>query len=169
MLIISALLLSIKNSKGIASKYSVYKIYRLTSIHRYFSLVLEGKKTMEASEIVAENIWQKKTNYMARCIRNWAKLYILRGDLPEISQGKHSKRDSLLDDEDIKISSCKWLRSIDPKKRSPMLLKSHLEDTILPGKLGTRVRVSESTVRRYMHIWGYSLRKYGQQVLYCSV
>ncbi len=158
------ILLSIKNSKGIASTYSVYDIYRLTSIHRYFSMVLEGKKKMEASDTVAENIWQKKTKYMSRCIRNWAKVYILRGNLPEYTQGKYPKRESLLDDEDIKTASCNWLRSVHPIKRTPMLLKLQLQEYILPRKLGARVTVSDRTVTRFMHIWGYSLRKCGQQV-----
>jgi transposase len=102
---------------------------------------------------------KSSSSYMARCVRNWAKTYIEDGIFVQHRQGRHSKRMSLLGDEDVKEKMRQWLRSHKPEERQPVAIKEYLEETILPEKLGTRATVSPSTLRRYLQEWGYSYRR----------
>ncbi|CAG8844547.1 5713_t:CDS:1, partial [Gigaspora margarita] len=45
----------------------------------------------------------------------WAKAFFDQGSLPSHCQGKYTKRESLLDDEDLKLVACTWLHSTLPK------------------------------------------------------
>ncbi|CAG8753191.1 4912_t:CDS:10 [Cetraspora pellucida] len=82
----------------------------------------------------------QNTEYMSRCIRGWVKDFLEQGTLPSHQQGKHAKRESLLDDEDLKLVACTWLHSIPPKDHSPLSLKKELETNIFPKLLGGRWR-----------------------------
>jgi hypothetical protein len=136
-----------------------YNIHRATAVLAYISFRLEGKKKMEASEHVARYICNKQTSYMSRCVRAWAGTFLKTGVFPEHRQGEHSKRLSLLGDEDIKEKARQWLRSSKPEKRDPIALKAHLEEDVLPARSGTVMSVSVRTVQRHMHEWGYGYRR----------
>ncbi|RIB29335.1 hypothetical protein C2G38_1924544, partial [Gigaspora rosea] len=84
-------------------------------------------------------------------IREWSKDFLEQGTLPRHQQGKHAKRESLLDDEDLKLAPCTWLRSISPKDP----LKKELETNIFPKLLGVPIIISESTTQKFMHLWGF--------------
>ena len=79
-----------------------------------------------------------------------AKVYLADGSLPCHKQGKHSKRESLLSDEDIANTVCTWIRSQPPKE-----IKEHVETIILPNKLGVPATICQTTLLRFMHIWGF--------------
>ncbi|CAG8653091.1 5212_t:CDS:2 [Dentiscutata erythropus] len=70
--------------------------------------------------------------------------------------GKHAKRESLLDDEDLKLAACTWLRSILPKDHSSLALKKELETNIFSKLLGVYFNGHEwEDVREYqrLEIW----------------
>ena len=108
----------VRNQKSELGKVSSFQLLRLMTLHRYFVLLLEGHRKMEASKLAAEARWTTTSNHACRCIRAWAKVYLRLGSLPEHSQGKHSKRKSLLEDQDIKKKCLEWMRSQRPQDRS---------------------------------------------------
>ena len=90
---------------------------------------------------------------MAVCIRKWGSHFIRTGTLIVHHQGKHTKIESLLDDEDF-TKGCKvWLRQQEPEVRSPRNLKAYIEDTLFPKVMGyiKKDTISEKTCQNYMH------------------
>ena len=148
------LISTLRNQRSDSAPMSLYKIHRATAVLAYISLRLEGKKKLEASEHVARYICNKQTSYVARCVRAWADTYINMGVFTEHRQGKHSKRMSMLGDEDIKEKARQWLRSSKPEKRDPIALKTYLEEEVLPARFGTVMSVSVRTIRRHMRQMG---------------
>lgn len=79
---------------------SAYERSKYQAVKYYFRLI-EGKKKMVASETAAKYYWHGKTiTYRSRMIRLYAKTYLETGKIVESTQGKHSKRTSVLDDND---------------------------------------------------------------------
>jgi len=56
---------------------------------------------MDVSNHIAQAMWNKG-DYMVRCIRKWGGHFIQTGELLTYRQGKHTKLESLLNDEDFK-------------------------------------------------------------------
>ncbi|CAJ0867917.1 1875_t:CDS:2, partial [Entrophospora sp. SA101] len=73
---------------------------KLMAIEMYFRHLDNGKKQIEASEIVAISLGWARV-YKGRCIRTWAKQWVQNKILPESNRGKHPKTKSLLDHEDV--------------------------------------------------------------------
>ncbi|CAG8834953.1 3324_t:CDS:2 [Gigaspora margarita] len=122
----------LQNAKKEIAKLQPYEVQRLASVCQYFRLLLD--------------------DYISRCVRRWAKDFLVQGSLSSHQQGKHSKRLSLLSDKDISLAARTWLRSVSPKDRSPLSLKKELEATIFPKLLGVPVTISEMTTRKFMHL-----------------
>ena len=57
---------------------------------------------MDASNQIAQSVWNKN-DYIARCIQKWGDNFIEIRELLIHHQGKYTKLESLLDDEDFKI------------------------------------------------------------------
>ncbi|CAG8736523.1 18106_t:CDS:2, partial [Gigaspora rosea] len=112
------------------------------------------------------SVYIRNIDYMSYCIRGWAKDFLVQGSLSSHRQGKHSKRLSLLNDEDISLAARTWLRSASPKDRSPLSLKKELEAAIFSKLLGVPVTISETTVLKFMHLWGFRNRAIEQQVYF---
>lgn len=160
------LIIDCKRQNSSLSKIVVYDFKRLQSVQFYLKGLLNGKGKLESAEEVAAILWDYKKTYLPRCIIKWSKEYCDNSKLQPFRQGRHCKRVSLLDDEDIKEKACRWLRSVQPKNRSPKGLKEQLEETILLEKLGLPVNISLQTVTRFMNFWGFNNRKCGQQIYY---
>jgi len=79
-----------------SSKASIptYDYMRLMSISRFIQLLLDKKGKIDASNQIAQTLWNKG-NYMARCIRKWGNHYIETGKLSTIvmAQKKCQSRD----------------------------------------------------------------------------
>ncbi|CAG8838208.1 26808_t:CDS:2, partial [Gigaspora margarita] len=119
-------------------KSQPYEVQRLTSVFHYFRLLLNGERKIQALEQIADNLWKdiQNTEYMSHCIRGWAKDFLEQGTLPSHQQGKHAKRASLLDDEDIKLAAYIWLRSILPKdQQQEQYDDDNMENVIPPEQL----------------------------------
>lgn len=76
------------------------------------------EKRMNASMIAAESIWGHKSTYRGRMIPNCAEEYMEHGNISIGSQGKHSNRVSVLDDNDIKRKMIEWIRGVVRPKRN---------------------------------------------------
>ncbi|KAG0176168.1 hypothetical protein DFQ29_006448 [Apophysomyces sp. BC1021] len=81
---------------------SDYEMAKYRGVHAYFRELLSGKKKMEASKLAAQIAWAAPSQYYrAAAIRFYAKEYLRTGSIPLHQQGKHSKRQSLLSDEEV--------------------------------------------------------------------
>ncbi len=81
---------------------------RLNSIHLYFQLVRSNHPKMKVSEIIADVA--EKGTYHAKCIRSWAREYIMDHKIPYSRQGHHAKIWSFLWDEDILLQVKSFVR-----------------------------------------------------------
>ena len=107
-------------------KIFTYDYLRCLSIRRFIQLLLDGQGKMNASNSIAQIIWNKG-NYMASCIRKWGTHFIRMGELLVYRQGKHTKLESLVNDEDFKEECLMWLRQQVPESRSPKNLKIYID------------------------------------------
>ncbi|GES92136.1 hypothetical protein GLOIN_2v1785920 [Rhizophagus clarus] len=76
------------------------------------------------------------------------------GELLIYRQGKHSKLESLLNDEDFKNKCQIWLQQQTPESRSPTNLKTYIEETVFSKLIGhiKKETISEKTCQNYMHL-----------------
>ncbi|CAG8459328.1 19435_t:CDS:2, partial [Racocetra persica] len=94
-----------------------------------------------------------------------AKDFLKQSILPKHQQEKHAKRESLLDDEDLKLVTCTWLRFILPKDHSPLALKKELETNIFPKLLGVYFdRYKHEDVREYHKEWVMRMMNYQKKI-----
>jgi len=90
---------------------------------------------------------------------------IKTGEIPKFKQGKHRKRLSLLDDEDLKTSIAKWIKTLKPSERKIEDIEHHINEVILPQKIGLPGSISKRTIYRYLKLWGFTWKESGQQVI----
>ncbi|CAG8434242.1 10167_t:CDS:2 [Scutellospora calospora] len=88
----------------------------------------------DSSLLSTENL----RGYMAKCIRIWGNYFIKIGELLPYCQSKHTKLESLIDDEDFSEDS-------------------YIKDTLFPKLIGhiKEDTISERTCRNYMYSWGF--------------
>ncbi|CAG8556908.1 3826_t:CDS:2, partial [Gigaspora rosea] len=78
----------------------------------------DSKRKISASEKIVDNLWK----------------------------GKIRKRALLLDDKNLKLAACTWLRSISLKDHFPLALKKELDVNIFSKSLGVPITISENTI-----------------------
>ena len=141
-----------KSAKTNKNVYT-YDHLRYLSIRRYMQLLLDGCGKMDASNQIAQTMWNKG-DYVARCIRKWRAYFIKTGELLVYRQGKHAKLESLLNDENFKEDCQAWLRQQNPESRTPRNLKIYIEGTVFPKLIGyiKKDTISEKTCQNYMHL-----------------
>ncbi|KAI9250457.1 hypothetical protein BDA99DRAFT_487712 [Phascolomyces articulosus] len=71
-----------------------------------------------------------------------------------------------MNDEDVKKRCLSFWKTLDPPKRSAILLKKELETKILPDLLGTTRNVSERTIISHFHDRGYGYQRYTKNIYY---
>ena len=155
-----------KSAKENEKLFTYDHLHRL-SIRRFIQLLLDGQGKMNASNNIMQTVWNKGS-YMACCIRKWGTHFIKTGELLAYRQGKHSKLESLLNDEDFKEECQIWLRQQTPESRSSKNPKMHIEETVFP-KLTEHIKkdmISERTCRTYMYLWGYKYDEKKKGVYY---
>ncbi|CAG8845771.1 41287_t:CDS:2, partial [Gigaspora margarita] len=108
----------LQNTKKKMARLQLYEVQRLSSVY-------------------IQNI-----DYMSRCIRGWAKDFLVQGFFQVISK------------ESIQ------------KDHSPLSLKKELEATIFPKLIGVSATIFEMTMRKFMHLWSFHKRAIGQQVYF---
>lgn len=156
----------LKKKDGELASKTPYEANRFLTVALYADLRVEKNMTiMEATRLVGSTIWHKVTDHQYKVIRKWTKEYLDTGDLAPHRHGTHSKTASILSDEDIKEAACQWIREQAPEGRIPKNLKTHLETVVIPAVRGlSSVTVSERTIVRYLHKWGYQFRESGKDV-----
>lgn len=131
---------------------------------------------MQSSRAAAKLVYKEKaTEYRAEVIREYAKEYLSTGSISLGAHGKHSKRVSVLDDNDIKMKAVKWFRSQPKAKRSIPALVKHLREEILPQAVGDDTlseerlvdgsavsQLSAESVRRKLIFWGFAFKRLGK-------
>jgi hypothetical protein len=131
---------------------------RLMSIRRYFILRLQGVKKLEASEMIARDIWSRGPRF-ARRLREWSRTFLEQGQLKEFRQGMHPKTTAVISDEDLTDRCREFIRSQVKEQRSPMALKQFVEEILFPEVFpDVEFSISESTCQRYMHLWGFAIK-----------
>ncbi|KAK9366764.1 hypothetical protein V1509DRAFT_641440 [Lipomyces kononenkoae] len=144
------------------------EVLQLTVLKHYFTDRLGGKGKMEAS-IAAASYSFGKGVYMARVIRDWARLYEDAECLPPPSKrGKHAKRTSALNDENVREQCMSYFRSPPPTARSATKLKAYYEQVVYPELTGStnNARISLTTISRYLKLWGFTLQRPTEDVHY---
>lgn len=145
-----------------------FDFLRSQSVKMYLMRLLEGKKKIESAKQIAKEIWNKDTAYFCRAIRQWSSSFLKTGMISKFQQGKHSKRPSLLDDEDVQLTICKYIRTLNPKDRNMPDIQKYINEFVLPRKIGLPGSISLRTTYRYMKLWDFIWKESGQQVR-CSI
>ncbi|GET03821.1 hypothetical protein PHYBLDRAFT_144584 [Rhizophagus clarus] len=137
---------SITKSAETNKNIYTYDYLRCLSIRRYIQLLLDGWGKMDASNQIAQSIWNKG-DYTARCIRKWKAHFIKTGELFVYCQRKHTKLE---------------------KSRTPRNLKLYIEGMVFPKLTGhiKKDTISEKTCRNYMYLWGYKYDERKKGVYY---
>lgn len=153
-----------KSKKG--STADTYDFVRYTSVKMYFRYRLAGYNKGESSEKVAQDFWPNSSKaYRAKSIVKWSKEFLRQGELSRHCQGVHIKRESLLNDADVKGKILEMIRATKPAERSLSYIKKYIEDDVFPLILGVTGSISEPTLSKYLYEWGYSYRK-NQKAIY---
>jgi hypothetical protein len=128
-------------------KIFTYNYLRCLSICRFIQLLLDGEGKMNASNNIAQIVWNKG-DYIARCIRKWKTYFLRTGELLVYHQGRHTKLESLVDDEDFKEECLIWLRQQAPESRFPRNLKIYIEETVFPKLTGHITHQKKHNLRK---------------------
>lgn len=156
--------------------YEMKKYYE--AVCEYFNVMISTDqwKKMEASNIANNRIYKlRATSYRATQIREYAKEYLAVGSITPSAQGKHSKRVSILDDNDIKRKIMEWFRGQARTQRSIPALTKYLQEEVLPEKIdsdtlnketlvdGTTINpLCPETLRKRIVAWGFSFKALGK-------
>lgn len=158
-------------------KLGVSELAKYEGVYHYLYMIEHCKcNKTEASRIASEIVYKHKaTIYKARKIKEYAKEYLLSGSITKNAQGAHSKRVSVLDDEDIKHQILEWFRNQPKAKRSIAALQKQLTEVILPKKIeadqlcdeievegGSVPQLSADSIRRRLISWGFNFKYLGK-------
>ena len=127
---------SLKNKKRVKtaafSLDSPFDTIRVLAIRDYITFLSEGLLKVESSKKAADRyirvIQNRSIEWFARQILKWGDYLIVHKQLSVHCQGKHKKIVSYIDDEDIRLQICSWLRSEKPSKRTGIKLKAFLSN-----------------------------------------
>lgn len=157
-------------------KSGTYEYAKYRAVHHYLGLRIQGIKLMEASMIAAKACWyDKATTYRSRVIRRYAKEYISTGVIMRGFQGKHSKRVSVLDDNDIKRKVIEWFLSVPKFQRNIAGIQNQLRTVILPSLIESdtlnddvyvdgvvKNPLSDECIRKKLIEWGFEFQRVGK-------
>lgn len=169
----TALLPLVSNSRAsssVCNSLKPWEINRARAVFKYFSLLGEGVKRMDASAITTSFLYPIKrnnevmsveeaiTSYKARSIRNWGEEYLLTGEFPQYSQGKHVKTFSVFNNEMNQATFLTYLRNCTDIERTPENFMKKCNDTqhgILKGIKGAPTKICYNTSKRWMVCLGF--------------
>ncbi|KAG8937564.1 hypothetical protein FRC04_010653, partial [Tulasnella sp. 424] len=118
--------------EGLASarKRKVYAEELLFACLADFYRWSKRQKRMSASRRVARN--HRRGEAFAKALRTQARYFEQTGSLKPSARGKRGGARSLLDDEEMCMGLQRWLRTLEPGKVNPAVLKQHVNENILP-------------------------------------
>jgi hypothetical protein len=174
------------NRDSTQQKRGIYEQSKYQAVSRYFSIRLDnalnhGKLVpdkIEASEQAARDIWFiDNPRYRGSKIREYADEYLKTGKITIGAQGKHSKRTSILDDNDIKRKVVKWLILQPKSKRSIPAVQNYLKKEVLPKMVNSNTLPNEVDTnhvesnplsfeckRRKLIQWGFHYKNLGKRL-----
>ena len=133
-----------------------YDKMRLRTVRRYFMKLIDGNGKMESSLAVVKELFRGNV-YASRLVRYWSQYYYENGNLPISKQGCHQKIPVLIEDEDIKRKCLAYLQGMRPNELSVVAFKTFIETRLLPELEIAKSKVSENTVRNWLHLLEYRL------------
>ena len=140
---------------------SDYQRQKYRAVHSYLLKRIHRLKTIKASQQAANDIFILPSKYYRPyAIRFWAKEFIQHGTISTHQQGKHAKRISFLDHEDIQLAAQNWFMITKHEERSIHELVTRINTVIIPQSLGVPGNISMSVLRNYMHEWGLMYRRH---------
>ena len=146
---------------------SDYQRQKYRAVHGYLLKRIHGLKTIKASQQAANNIFILPSKYYRPyAIRFWANEFIQHGTISTHQQGKHAKRVSFFDYEDIQLAARNWFMITKPEKRSIHELTTRINAVIIPQALGVPSNISMSVVRNYIHEWGFMYRRHKKDIYF---
>ncbi|OAD68002.1 hypothetical protein PHYBLDRAFT_151085 [Phycomyces blakesleeanus NRRL 1555(-)] len=107
-------------------KFALFEVSKHIVVKDYFRRLFNNCKKIEASEKAAEIFWTKPSKYHAEA-------------------GKHAKRSSIIDDEDLKKKAIVWLRAQKAERQTVVDLKKYLDEMLFPSCLDVKGNVAIST------------------------
>ena len=130
-------------------KHSNYDHLRYHAIKRYYEALVDGCGKMEASQRGCLAFCSNPKDYLSRCIRQWADVFMQTGLLPLKFQGCHIKHDSLVYHEDHAATCRATFRGIPRNSRTAEVFATKLKaaDPVLD--------ISVSTAKRWLEILGF--------------
>jgi hypothetical protein len=157
-----------------------YEYSKYRAVLHYCRYRLQGDKRLEASIKAAQDTWyNKSTTYRAKMIRQYAQEYLATNRITKGGQGKHSKRFSVMDDNDIKRKTIAWFRSVARAHRNIPAVQNQLRQVILPEAIkNTTLNIQQDDndkiinplsldcIRRKLIEWGFSFKLNGKYILF---
>ncbi|OAD67406.1 hypothetical protein PHYBLDRAFT_151658 [Phycomyces blakesleeanus NRRL 1555(-)] len=148
-------------------KFALFEVSEHIVVKEYFQRLLNNCKKIEASEKAAEIFWTTSSKYCGETVRGWAKEFLQFGKVSDHQQGKHAKRSSIVDDEDLKKKAIVWLCTQKAERRTVVNLKKYLDEMLFPSCLGNNQNVyynghKRQDVVQYHHAWATRMMGYKQ-------
>ena len=127
---------------------------RLSAICNNLQLQVNGVPRIQASfntaQIFIKIMVGTNVEWLSRSIRRWTDYYIEHNKLLVLSQGKHRKVISLIDDEDIKAECLAWARMSKPSKRTGENLRAFARDHL-------DLSINVSTANKWFDVLGFPI------------
>lgn len=150
----------VMNKRQENSEVNAYNFSRYSAVKYYFEKRLEGFNKGDASKAAAKFHWENASKfYRPNAIVCWAKEFLENEKLSEHSQGAHTKRLSLLSDNDIKKEILDFIIKTAPAQRKLDLFLEYINNEVIPSSLGVPGTITKTTLAAYLEKWGYSYRE----------
>jgi len=134
-----------------------YALNQHLAVRAYFQQRLAGVKKMEASIIVAKEVFAKeaKHSFKAKCIREWADHYLNTGTFKAHKQGKHPKTKSIILKPEVQELLRQRMLQVSEIDRTPSSFMTLLNTSLLAEIPDAPVKVSKETARRWLNLIGF--------------
>ena len=141
---------------------------RLICVYRFLNAMQKKQPAVKASEDIAKAIYPEMNHERrGRNIRIWSGLFLKEHRLPAINQGCHTKKKSLISDENAQEICRTWLRAqrtntISGRSFCQWINEHFHEEVGLPSS----VEITERTATRWLHILNYQVGDMSKKGMY---
>jgi hypothetical protein len=151
---------AVAKAVNVRHDWTQYDKLRCMSVLRFLEMVRKGEQQVQASIRISEVLFGGG-KYRAAAIRSWASAFRVSGALPLYEQGKHPKRASLIDEEEVQRDCIAFLRSQKDDERTALSFCRWFSDVYFVLRYGMRRAkdLSENTARTWFkklgwYMWG---------------
>ena len=138
-----------------------FDFIRLMAVERYLSSLNDSPNSRMSSslKISAELFPNGNQAWTAKNIRQWANFFLAHQELPASNQGKHQKKASIIDDDDIRLACLTWLRGTDPNQITGKTFTDWICTSLhLELDLPNPLMITERQATRWLSKLGFSLK-----------